>query len=149
MQDSDRDLQIMNAMIGMCRQVKTAIVAEMIETQKQAQSLLALGVEFGQGYYFGKPGDTLALLSPLRAGARILDRARILSSHAAPRRTLMSSSTSWYVRDALPYKKSGWAPAIAIVSAGLSRPTSPPNRHTLWIKPRQPHHSKDDSVRFE
>ncbi len=56
MQDSDRDLQIMNAMIGMCRQVKTAIVAEMIETQKQAQSLLALGVEFGQGYYFGKPG---------------------------------------------------------------------------------------------
>jgi EAL domain-containing protein (putative c-di-GMP-specific phosphodiesterase class I) len=51
MQDSDRDLQIMNAMIGMCRQVKTAIVAEMIETQKQAQSLLALGVEFGQGYY--------------------------------------------------------------------------------------------------
>jgi EAL domain-containing protein (putative c-di-GMP-specific phosphodiesterase class I) len=71
MQDSDRDLQIMNAMIGMCRQVKTAIVAEMIETQKQAQSLLTLGVEFGQGYYFGKPGDTLASLPPLRAGARI------------------------------------------------------------------------------
>ena len=71
MQDSDRDLQIMNAMIGMCRQLKTAIVAEMIETQKRAQSLLALGVEFGQGYYFGKPGDTLASLPPLRAGARI------------------------------------------------------------------------------
>ena len=71
MQDSDRDLQIMNAIIGMCRQVKTAIVAEMIETQKQAQSLLALGVEFGQGYYFGKPGDKLASLPPLRAGARI------------------------------------------------------------------------------
>jgi EAL domain-containing protein (putative c-di-GMP-specific phosphodiesterase class I)/PAS domain-containing protein len=71
MQDSDRDLQIMNAIIGMCRQVKTAIVAEMIETQKQAQSLLALGVDFGQGYYFGKPGDKLASLPPLRAGARI------------------------------------------------------------------------------
>jgi EAL domain-containing protein (putative c-di-GMP-specific phosphodiesterase class I) len=56
----------------MCRQVKTAIVAEMIETQKQAQSLLALGVEFGQGYYFfGKPDDTLASLSPLRAAAGI------------------------------------------------------------------------------
>ena len=71
MQDSDRDLQIMNAIIGMCRQVKTAIVAEMIETQQQAQSLLALGVEFGQGYYFGKPTDTLASLAPLRAGAKI------------------------------------------------------------------------------
>jgi hypothetical protein len=75
----------MSAMIGMCRQVKTAIVAEMIETQKQAQSLLALGVEFGQGYYFGKPGDTLALLSPLRAGARILDRAHTqLARGASP-----------------------------------------------------------------
>ena len=82
-------------MIGMCRQVKTAIVAEMIETQKQAQSLLALGGEFGQGYYFfGKPDDTLASLSPLRAAARNLDRARMPSSHAAPRRALMSSSTS-------------------------------------------------------
>ena len=71
MQDSDRDLQIMNAIIGMCRQVKTAIVAEMVETQKQAHSLLALGVELGQGYYFGKPGDKLAALAPLRAGAHI------------------------------------------------------------------------------
>ena len=62
----------MSAMIGMCRQVKTAIVAEMIETQKQAQSLLALGGEFGQGYcFFGKPDDTLASLSPLRAAAGI------------------------------------------------------------------------------
>ncbi len=71
MQDSDRDLQMMHAIVGMCRQVKTAIVAEMIETQDQAERLLALGVEYGQGYYFGKPGDTLASLMPLRAGARI------------------------------------------------------------------------------
>jgi EAL domain-containing protein (putative c-di-GMP-specific phosphodiesterase class I) len=55
----------------MCRQMKTAIVAEMIETQKQAQSLLALGVEYGQGYYFGKPEDKLATLAPLRAGSKI------------------------------------------------------------------------------
>lgn len=71
MQDSDRDLQMMNAMIGMCRQVKTAIVAEMIETQQQAQSLLALGVGYGQGYYFGKPEETLATLAPLGPGAKI------------------------------------------------------------------------------
>ena len=71
MQDSDRDLQIMNAIIGMCRQVKTAIVAEMVETQRQAQGLLTLGVEFGQGYYFGRPIDKLASLAPLRPGAKI------------------------------------------------------------------------------
>jgi EAL domain-containing protein (putative c-di-GMP-specific phosphodiesterase class I) len=71
MQESDRDLQIMNAMIGMCRQVKTAVVAEMIETQQQAESLLALGVDFGQGYYFGKPDEKLAALPPLRPGAKI------------------------------------------------------------------------------
>jgi EAL domain-containing protein (putative c-di-GMP-specific phosphodiesterase class I) len=71
MHDSDRDQQIMNAIIGMCRQVKTSIVAEMIETQQQAQKLLALGVDFGQGYYFGKPTEKLASLPPLRGRALI------------------------------------------------------------------------------
>jgi EAL domain-containing protein (putative c-di-GMP-specific phosphodiesterase class I) len=71
MHDSDRDQQIMNAIIGMCRQVKTSIVAEMIETQQQAQNLLALGVDFGQGYYFGKPTERLASLPPLRGRALI------------------------------------------------------------------------------
>jgi EAL domain-containing protein (putative c-di-GMP-specific phosphodiesterase class I) len=71
MHDSDRDQQIMNAIIGMCRQVKTSIVAEMIETQQQAQNLRALGVDFGQGYYFGKPTEKLASLPPLRGRALI------------------------------------------------------------------------------
>jgi EAL domain-containing protein (putative c-di-GMP-specific phosphodiesterase class I)/GGDEF domain-containing protein len=71
MQDSDRDRQILHAMVSMCQQVKTSIVAEMIETQQQAQALMALGVEFGQGYYFGKPADTLASLPPLRGRARL------------------------------------------------------------------------------
>jgi len=71
MQESDRDLQMISAMIGMCRQVETPVIAEMIETQKEAQTLLALGVEFGQGYYFGKPQDKLAALPLLSGAARI------------------------------------------------------------------------------
>jgi EAL domain-containing protein (putative c-di-GMP-specific phosphodiesterase class I) len=71
MQDSERDQQILNAMVSMCQQVKTRIVAEMIETQQQALALLAIGVELGQGYYFGKPADKLASLAPLRGGARL------------------------------------------------------------------------------
>ncbi len=71
MEESDRDLQMMHAVVGLCRQVKTAIIAEMIETQQQAQSLLDLGVDFGQGYYFGRPDDKLAALAPLRGTGRI------------------------------------------------------------------------------
>lgn len=51
--------------------MKTHIVAEMIETQHQAETLMDLGVEFGQGYYFGKPEDRMAPLAPRRGRSRI------------------------------------------------------------------------------
>jgi EAL domain-containing protein (putative c-di-GMP-specific phosphodiesterase class I) len=71
MQESDRDRQILGAMVSMCQQMKTHIVAEMIETQHQAETLMDLGVEFGQGYYFGKPEDRMAPLAPRRGRSRI------------------------------------------------------------------------------
>ena len=64
MQDSDRDRQILSAMVSLCQQMKTRIVAEMIETQHEAQTVMALGVEFGQGYYFGRPEERFATLPP-------------------------------------------------------------------------------------
>jgi EAL domain-containing protein (putative c-di-GMP-specific phosphodiesterase class I) len=64
MRDSERDQQLLAAMISMCQQMKTSTVAEMVETPQQAQSLLKLGVEFGQGYYFGKPADSPMELGP-------------------------------------------------------------------------------------
>lgn len=41
----------------------TSIIAEGIETEKELAVLIDLGVEFGQGFYLGKPSITLAPLS--------------------------------------------------------------------------------------
>jgi len=52
----DRDRAIIKAMVGLCRDLGIGTVAEMIETEQQAQALCALGIDYGQGYLFGRPG---------------------------------------------------------------------------------------------
>ncbi len=53
--DSDRDLLMLKAMAGLCRDLDIRTVAEMIEQEEQAVQLKALGIGLGQGYLFGKP----------------------------------------------------------------------------------------------
>lgn len=55
MLDDTRDTAILRAIVGLCRDLKMGTIAEMIETEPQAKRLLQLGVEFGQGYLFGRP----------------------------------------------------------------------------------------------
>ncbi len=43
-------------MADLARCVGARTIAEMIETEAQAESMLTLGVQFGQGWLFGKPG---------------------------------------------------------------------------------------------
>jgi len=50
-----RDEAILKAMVHLCRELGIGIVAEMIETDAQEAKLLALGVQYGQGYLFGRP----------------------------------------------------------------------------------------------
>jgi EAL domain-containing protein (putative c-di-GMP-specific phosphodiesterase class I) len=50
-----RDEAILKAMASLCRDLQVGTIAEMIETQAQADRLIALGVGFGQGYLYGKP----------------------------------------------------------------------------------------------
>jgi PAS domain S-box-containing protein len=45
------------------------LVAEGIETEGEAQSLANLGVEYGQGYYFGRPERPTALINVTGLGA--------------------------------------------------------------------------------
>lgn len=47
------------AMAGFARETGTTLVAEGIETENERQAALQLGVEFGQGYLFGRPRDAL------------------------------------------------------------------------------------------
>jgi len=53
--ESDRDRHLVKAMVGLCRDLGMHTTAEMVETRPQAEAVRALGVEFGQGYLFGRP----------------------------------------------------------------------------------------------
>lgn len=65
MLDAMRDHAILKAMVQLCDDLGTATIAEMIETDQQAQRLAQTGVNYGQGYLFGRPTPTPAMPSIL------------------------------------------------------------------------------------
>ncbi len=54
-ENSERDRGIVHAMIEAARAVGASTIAEMIETEGQARLMRELGVEYGQGWLFGRP----------------------------------------------------------------------------------------------
>jgi len=54
--ESGRDRGFIAAMVDLARTVGAQVVAERIETEAQAALMRELGVAFGQGYLFGRPG---------------------------------------------------------------------------------------------
>lgn len=67
---------IVKAIIAMCDGLDLQVVAEGIEDYADAQKLKALGCGMGQGYYYGKPADTVATGRYLREQER-----RLLVAH--------------------------------------------------------------------
>jgi diguanylate cyclase (GGDEF)-like protein/PAS domain S-box-containing protein len=55
MTERPRDLELVRGILGLCRGLGLAVVAEGVETQEQATILSELGCEYGQGYLFGRP----------------------------------------------------------------------------------------------
>jgi len=53
---SARERGSVAAMVGLAAGAGARVIAEMVETPEQAQLMRMLGVEFGQGYLFGRPG---------------------------------------------------------------------------------------------
>lgn len=51
-----RDQAILRGMVALCRELGVKTVAEMVESPLQAERLRRLRVDFGQGYWFGRPG---------------------------------------------------------------------------------------------
>ncbi len=58
---SARDDAMMKGIVQLCRDIGIKTIAEMVETPEQASQLRAMGVEYGQGYLFGRPDATPAL----------------------------------------------------------------------------------------
>jgi EAL domain-containing protein (putative c-di-GMP-specific phosphodiesterase class I) len=55
MNDSENALMIVKAIVQLAGNLRIGLIAEGIETEKQATVLSALGCERGQGYYLGRP----------------------------------------------------------------------------------------------
>ena len=60
--DNRRDRSLIAAAIAMSHELEMSVVAEGVETVEQAESLLAMGCDFGQGYLFARPTPDLASL---------------------------------------------------------------------------------------
>lgn len=57
-------------LLELCRDLKIATVAEMVETEGQAAAMKALGVDFGQGWLYGRPTETPVIAAPVGAARR-------------------------------------------------------------------------------
>jgi EAL domain-containing protein (putative c-di-GMP-specific phosphodiesterase class I) len=53
---SEQDRGFLAAMVELARNVGAKVVAERIETEAEAQAMAELGVAYGQGWLFGRPG---------------------------------------------------------------------------------------------
>lgn len=61
---SERDRGFIAAMVDLARTVGAKLVAERIETEEEAALMVQLGVDYGQGYLFGKPTHDLTVRQP-------------------------------------------------------------------------------------
>lgn len=52
---SEIDRSIVKSIVYLARELRISTIAEGIETKEQANFLWAIGCDYGQGYYFGKP----------------------------------------------------------------------------------------------
>lgn len=71
-ENSRRDQHFLRAMVGLCKDLGIATIGEMIETKETADHLVKIGIDYGQGYLFGKPEaqpKAGVKLAPKRDGA--------------------------------------------------------------------------------
>jgi diguanylate cyclase (GGDEF)-like protein/PAS domain S-box-containing protein len=60
------DSAIVKAVVGMAKALELGVVAEGVETERQAAELRELGCERAQGFHFGRPGDAASTTRRLR-----------------------------------------------------------------------------------
>jgi EAL domain-containing protein (putative c-di-GMP-specific phosphodiesterase class I) len=52
---SQKDDAMIRGLVRLCEDLNVGTIAEMVETRDQVEQLRAFGVQYAQGYYFGKP----------------------------------------------------------------------------------------------
>lgn len=57
--NSSEDRAFLRSMVGLCKDLGITTVGEWVETKDHADLLAELGVDYGQGYYYGKPTNGL------------------------------------------------------------------------------------------
>lgn len=57
--DNNQDSAFVKALHDVAKRMKILTVAEAIENQKTANKLREMGIDYGQGYYFGRPGPSI------------------------------------------------------------------------------------------
>ncbi len=98
---------ILKSIIALAHELGKEVVAEGIETERDAAYLRSIGCEFGQGYYYGEPmsaKDVASLLSALASQRKKKSRSSGSEEETAPT-----------PQDIAP------APAASIASAGDRR----------------------------
>jgi len=64
----DRDrLDIVKGIVAMARQLNLKVIAEGVETERQANHLLELGIDYAQGFYYAHPMSAESLKNWLSA----------------------------------------------------------------------------------
>jgi EAL domain-containing protein (putative c-di-GMP-specific phosphodiesterase class I) len=66
-----RDADLVRHLVALCGSLNVKTTAEMVESQDTAERLKALGVDYGQGWIFGKPEPAPALPAPASLIGRI------------------------------------------------------------------------------
>lgn len=51
---------LVGSIVKFCREMNIALIAEGIETEEELNTLIRLGVDYGQGYYLGRPQEEFA-----------------------------------------------------------------------------------------
>jgi len=78
---------ILKSIIALAHELGKEVVAEGIETERDAAYLRSIGCEFGQGYYYGEPmsaKDVASLLSSLASQRKKKSRSASPEEEAAP-----------------------------------------------------------------
>ena len=66
--DKDRFRAFLKALVGLCRDLSVSTIAEMVEGENCVEILRQCGVEYGQGYMFGKPALEIAQFERVTTG---------------------------------------------------------------------------------